>query len=152
MAVVYFLAVRTFGDESFEYCASSRGDGGFNPSKVLILGDVALGGLVGASVASMEGMGIGIAAGAITTAVAVALAGRLTCEFCGQMEDWIEACEADQKKREERCEKLRRKCKRLRNPWRRLRCRLAFFLNCIVVDIVLKGSCRLIKAMRPALC
>ncbi|MGH7412346.1 MAG: hypothetical protein ACREJ6_14970 [Candidatus Methylomirabilis sp.] len=159
MAYIYFMAVRAFGDvgdNTFQYCSSSRGDGGVNLNKLLIVGALGVGVAVGVTIAaSLGGVGGGVLGtlfGVGTAAGLVLVIGILMCEMCAELEEWIEECEADRIKREERCEKRRRSCKKKKKWWKKLGCYLAYFWHCIVVDLVLRGACWLVKKARPVLC
>lgn len=151
MALVYFMAVRAFGDvgdSTFQYCGSARGAGGVNLNKLLIAGALVVGAVVGIAVGGLLGVLVGVG----TAAVLVGVIGRLMCEMCEQIEEWVEECEADRIRREESCERRKKKCKKKKHWWQKLLCYVSYFWHCVVVDILIKGACWLLKKVQPALC
>lgn len=152
MAYIYFIAVRAGGGVSgFDYCASSpSGTGGFSlgsfANVFLIVGaGTAVGMTVGGLVASPVNVAVGIGAGLLTVGAAGAVMGRVFCETCEQMVDWIEHCEADRLVREERCRRQRKKCRKKKKWWKKIWCRIKYIWNCVIVDVLKKGACWFLK-------
>jgi hypothetical protein len=155
LAVVYFLAVRAFGDVgdgTFQFCGSASSSGGFNLNKLLLLGALGLGAGLGVIVGSDAGLFPGIAVGALAFAASVALLGKLLCELCGQLEEWIEECEADRVEREERCKRRKKKCKKKRHWWQKVFCYIRYFWDCWIWYYIRKGLCWLVKKAHPIVC